>query len=136
MMITNENLLKEISETELTQLSDINATGTIDQSIIDDALNDAISFVESFIILPESPTPLLKKIVVDLTIYELRRKNELVGDSDKELKKENEAYLSKMSNGRLRTEVTSTSTASVDENTSSFAFAHQSKRRINKKGFR
>ncbi|WP_455756484.1 phage protein Gp36 family protein [Sulfurimonas sp.] len=136
MMITNEDLLKEISERELTQLSDINATGSTDQSVVDDALNDAISFVESFIILPENPTPLLKKIVVDLTIYELRRKNELVSDSDKELKKENEAYLSKMSNGRLRTEVTPTSTASVDNTTSSFAFAHQNRKRIDRDGFR
>ena len=96
----------------------------------DDALNDAISFIESFIILPAKPTPLLKKIVVDLTIYELRRKNELLCDSDKELKKENEAYLSKMSNGRLKTEVTATSTASVDEKSSDFAFSHRHRKRI------
>lgn len=135
-MITNEDLLKEISERELTQLSDINATGAIDQSVIDDALNDAISFIESFIILPENPTPLLKKITVDLTIYELRRKNGLVSESDKELKKENEAYLSKMSNGRLRTEVTSNSTASVDAITKPFAFAHQERKRVSMRGFR
>ena len=136
MIIHNEDLLKEISERELTQLSDINGTGAINQSVIDDALSDAISFIESFIILPENPTPLLKKIVVDFTIYELRRKNELVSESDKELKKENEVYLSKMSNGRLRTEITSTSTASVSEKQHSFAFAHQTKKRIKKDGFR
>ncbi|NOQ31509.1 MAG: DUF1320 domain-containing protein [Helicobacteraceae bacterium] len=135
-MITNEDLLKEISTQELTQLSDINASGSINQSVIDDALNDAISFIESFIILPDGPTPLLKKIVVDLTIYELRRKNGLLSDSDKDLKKENESYLSRMSSGKLKTEVTPTSTASVDENTSSFAFAHRGRRRVNMKGFR
>lgn len=135
-MIYNEDLLKEINEQELTQLSDINGTGEINQSIIDDALNDAISFIESFIIPPENPTPLLKKIATDLTIYELRRKNELLSDADKELKKENEAYLSKMSVGRLKTEITSTSTASVDKTTSSFAFRHRSRRRINTRGFR
>ena len=136
MMITNEDLLKEISERELKQLSDINATGELDQNVIDDALNDAISFIESFIILPDNPTPLLKKITVDLTIYELRRKNECVSDSDKELRKENEAYLSKMSNGRLKTEVSTTSTASVDETTKSFAFAHRDRKRVNMRGFR
>jgi len=134
-MITNEDLLKEISEIELTQLSDINATGELNQSVIDDALNDAISFVESFIVLPDNPTPLLKKIIIDLTIYELRRKNDLLGDSDKELKKENESYLSKMSTGRLKTEITPTSTASVVSH-SSFAFAHQKRKRIKKEGFR
>jgi phage gp36-like protein len=135
-MITNEDLLKEISQRELTQLSDINATGDIDQDVIDDALNDAISFIESFVVLPENPTPLLKKITVDLTIYELRRKNSSIGDSDKELKKENEAYLVKMSTGRLKTEVTSTSSASVSEESKAFAFAHMPRRRVNKRGYR
>ncbi len=135
-MITNENLLKEISQNELTQLSDINADGELNQSVIDDALNDAISFIESFIITPENPTPLLKKITVDLTIYELRRKNDLLSDSDKELKKENESYLLKMSTGRLRTEITSTSTASVDETITAFAFCHRDKRRVTTQGFR
>lgn len=135
-MITNEDLLKEISEQQLQQLSDINGTGSINQDVIDDALNDAISFIESFITLPDAPTPLLKKIVVDLTIYELRRKNELLQESDKELKKENEAYLLKMSTGRLKTEVTPTSTSSVNEMHDNFAFAHQKRKRIKKEGFR
>lgn len=136
MMITNEDLLKDIGAIQLTQLSDLNATGSINQDVIDDALNDAISFIESFIILPETPTPLVKKIVVDLTLYELRRKNDLLSDDDKELKKENEAYLLKMSTGRLKTEVTATSNASVDEMHTNFAFAHQKRKRIKKDGFR
>ena len=87
-MITNEDLLKEISEQELKELSDLNANGILNQNVIDDALNDSISFCESFIILPNNPTPLLKKIIVDFAIYELRRKNGLVSDADKELKKQ------------------------------------------------
>ena len=87
-MIRNEDLLKEISEQELKELSDLNADGNLNQNVIDDALMDSISFIESFIVLPNNPTPLLKKIIVDFTIYELRRKNGLVQDSDKELKKE------------------------------------------------
>jgi phage gp36-like protein len=135
-LINNEDLLKEISSQQLLELSDINATGIIDQSVIDDALNDAISFIESFIVMPTQPTPLLKKISVDLTIYELKRKNELLSDEDKELKKECEAYLLKMSNGKLKTEVTSTSTASFDETHTNFAFRHNTRRRVNNKGFR
>ena len=50
-MITNEDLLKEISEEELTQLSDLNAKEELDQTVIDDAINDAISFIESFIVI-------------------------------------------------------------------------------------
>jgi len=135
-VIKNEDLLKEISDTKLLELSDINGTGDINQEVIDDALNDAISFIESFIILPADPTPLLKKITVDLTIYELKRKNGFVSDADKELKKENESYLNKMSNGRLKTEIINNQTASVPSENKSFAFRHQDRRRVNTKGFR
>ena len=135
-MITNEDLLKEISEQELKELSDINATGDLNQEVIDDAVNDAISFIESFIILPSKPTPLLKNILVDFTIYELKKRNALVSKEDKETKKENEAYLQKMMTGRLKTEIEGTSTASIPEDNKSFAFRHRSNRKVNTKGFR
>ncbi|WP_294962576.1 phage protein Gp36 family protein [Sulfurimonas sp.] len=135
-MIINKDLLKEISSQQLQELSDINATGEINQSVIDDASEDAISFIQSFIVIPDNPTPLLKKISVDLTIFELKRKNELTSDEDKELKKECEAYLLKMSNGRLKTEVTSTSTASIDEMHTNFSFRHKNRRRVKTRGFR
>lgn len=135
-MITNNDLLKEISEDELRELSDLNAAGELNQEVIEDAINDAISFIESFIVQPENPTPLLKKILVDLTIYELRRKNGLISKEDKELKKENEAYLVKMSTGRLKVEVINNSTASVPLESSNFAFRHQNKKRVRIVGFR
>jgi len=135
-MITNEDLLKGISEDELIQLSDLNATLSLNQEVIDDAINDAISFIESFIILPTNPTPLLKKILIDMTIYELRRRNGLTNESSKELKKENEAYLVKMSTGKLKVEVTNNSTASVPLESSNFAFRHQNKKRVRIVGFR
>ncbi len=135
-MIDNQDLLKEISTQQLQELSDIDGTGEINQDVINDALNDAISFIESFIILPSNPTPLLKKITVDLTIYELKRKNGFTSDADKELKKENENYLNKMSNGRLKTEIINNQTASVPTENKSFAFRHRDKRRVNTRGFR
>lgn len=135
-MITNEDLLKDISERELTQLSDLNATGLLDQDIIDDAINDAISFIESFIVLPANPTPLLKKILVQESIYELRAKNKLVSDEDKERRKENESYLLKMSTGKLITQKAVNTTASVPKENRSFAFRHRGNRRVNTKGFR
>lgn len=135
-MITNEDLLKELSTEELKQLSDLNAENILNQNVIDDALNDAISFIESFIVLPNEPTPLLKKITVDLTIYELRRKNGLVSKEDKELKKENEVYLVKMSTGRLKIESTNNSSSSVPVENNNFAFKHQNKKRVNLQGFR
>ena len=134
-MITNEDLLKEISEDELIQLSDLNANLILNQDVVDDAINDAISFIESFIVQPENPTPLLKKILVDLNIYELRRKNGLVSNADKELKKENEAYLVKMSTGRLKVEVTNNQTASVAAE-NNFAFVHHKRKKVRFEGFR
>lgn len=135
-MITNKDLLKEISEQQLLELSDLNAVGILNQEVIDDALNDAISFIESFIILPSNPTPLLKNITVSLTIYELKRKNGFISDDDKETKKENESYLQKMSNGRLKTQTQNNNTASIPTDNKSFAFRHRNKRKVNTKGFR
>jgi len=106
MTITNTDLLKELSQTELLQLSDINATGIIDQDVVDDAIADTLAFIESFVTLPDTPTPLLKKIGVDLTIYELRRKNYLLTDAMKEDRKAWEGYLIKMNKKLLPTEAT------------------------------
>ncbi len=104
MTITNDDLLKELSETELSQLSDINGTGTTDQGVIDDAVADALAFIESFFALPQTPTPLLHKIAADLAVYELRRKNGLIGEEEKAQRKEAESYLLRMSKGLLPVE--------------------------------
>lgn len=135
-MITNKDLLNEISNNQLLELSDINATGEINQEVIDDALNDAISLIESFIILPSNPNKLLKKITVDLTIFELKRKNNFLSDEDKELKKENESYLLKMSNGRLKTQTLNTEDTASTINEKPHAFRHKNSRRVNLKSFR
>ncbi len=132
-MITNEDLLKEISLQELTELSDLNATGDINQEVIDDALNDAISFIESFIVLPNKPSALLKKITVDFTLYELRKRNKLINDEDKEQRKQNESYLHKMSIGRLKTQL---DVQEFKKENQSFAFRHRPRRRVRLDGFR
>jgi len=108
MTITLEDLRKELSEIELTQLSDINATGAINLIVIDDAIEDTLAFIESFFTLPASPTPLLQKIGVDLAIYELRRKNALVGEEEKEARRESESYLLKMARGLIPKSITQT----------------------------
>ena len=100
-MITNEDLLKEISIKELTQLSDLNGTGELNQEVINDAINDAISFINSFFKIPQNPTNLLKQIAVELTIYELRKKNDLTDPKFKDRLKEIENYLLKMANKKM-----------------------------------
>ncbi|MDD5360005.1 MAG: DUF1320 family protein [Sulfurovaceae bacterium] len=129
-MIEIDDLLKEISDDGLTQLSDLDGDGERNDDVISDAISDAISFIESFIVIPVNPTPLLKKICVDLAIFELRRKNELINENDRMRQKELESYLSKMSKGSMPT--TTTDQESGKKRDTSFAF-RISKRKIQKR---
>lgn len=104
-MISNEDLLKEISLKALTQFSDLNGTGALNQAIIDDALADALALIKSFILIPANPTPLLKKIAVDLTIVELKRKNNYLQEDLKEVEDKAQALLLKMANKKIPTQV-------------------------------
>lgn len=106
-MITNEDLLKEVSQKELLQLSDVNATGEIDQSVIDDCKQDSISFISSFITIPNNPSPLLRDIAVDLTIIELKKRNGFPKEAIKEAGEKCESLLLKMASKKIPTEVTS-----------------------------
>lgn len=99
-MITIADLRKELSDAELTQLSDLNATGSIDNDVINDAISDAIAFISSFLLIPSNPTPYLKSIAVDLAIYELRRLHDLHDPKDR---KEIESALTKMGKGTIPT---------------------------------
>ncbi len=99
-MITIADIEKELSTTELKQLSDLNASGTIDNVVVQDAINDAIAFISSFIAIPSDPTPYLKSIAVDLSIYELRRLHDLHDPKDR---KELESALIKMGKGTIPT---------------------------------
>lgn len=99
-MITIADLEKELSTTELTQLSDLNGTGIIDTAVVDEVINDAIAFISSFLVIPSNPTPYLKTIAVDLAIYELRKLHDLHDPKDR---KELESALTKMGKGTIPT---------------------------------
>ncbi len=128
-MITLDDLTKEISQKELVALTDLNASGKLNQEVLDDAICDAISFVGSFISIPANPTPLLKQIVVELTIFELRKRNELTQESFKERLKEIESYLQKMANKKIPTTIEE----SKKTNTT-YRFKHKNKK-LNLKGY-
>ena len=120
MTISNDDLLEEISPEQLLELSDLQGSYALDQTVIDDATRDAISFIESFILIPADPTPLLHKIAVDLAVLELRRKNKLLSDEDKQRSTQIEGWLTKMARGTMPTTVAqSKSSAKRDV---SFAF--------------
>jgi len=102
-MITKSDLEKEVSDDELRQLSDLNASGVIDELIVEDAINDAIAFIQSFIIIPSDPTPYLRSIAVELALYELRKMHQL---QDDDVRKECEGKLIRMARGTVPTTLT------------------------------
>jgi len=103
MNIQNSDLTKEIGEEQLLELSDLDGAYALNQEVIDDAINDSISFISSFFPLPPEPTPLLFKIGVDLAILNLRKKNRLLSDDDREKQKTIDSYLLKMAKGSMPT---------------------------------
>ena len=133
-MITNEDLLKEISSKELTELSDLNGTGELNQDVINDSIADAISFINSFIAIPDNPTPLLKNIACELTIWELRKRNDLTTKKSKERLKELESYLLKMAAKKMPTKIEEHEIAKP-KTSNFFSFKHK-KRKLNTKGYR
>ncbi len=121
-MITKENLLNEISEGELLELSDLDSTGNIDEDRISYAISQAESYIASFILIPDNPTPLLITIAVDLAINELRKAHDL---GDKEVVKSCDEKLLKMARGVIPTFVTT----SKDANTPRIGNAYKHTRR-------
>ncbi len=121
-MINNDDLLKEVSIESLTQLSDLNATGFINQNVIDDAIFDSISLLEFYIKeIPSEPTHLIRKVLSELTIIELKKKNNLPIDKESQVRLDK--LLEKMSK-----EKSSLSQATSDKKSSDFAFKLRKKR--------
>ncbi len=53
-MIDEKDLIKELSVHAIAELSDLNADGVCDKEVIDDAINDAQSYIASFIKIPKT----------------------------------------------------------------------------------
>lgn len=123
-MINNNDLLKEVSIKELKELSDFEGTGELNQEIIDDSLNDALALIGSFIKLPSNPTQLLKDICVDLTIIELKKRNNFPKERLKEQMKRCEELLLKMANKKIPIDLEDKS----EPKTVSRSFKHDSKK--------
>jgi len=120
MIILQEDLKKEVGTGALLELTDLNNDGTFNQDVFDDAVSDALSFIESFFDLPTTPTKLLEKIAVDLTLYNLRHKHGLNDDDTKEQKKANESYLRQMAKGSMRKSIEETSQEIATKTTQAF----------------
>ena len=105
MDITNDDLLKEVSARELLELSDFEGSGAINQGVIDDSVNDALAYISSFIKLPQNPTPLLKDIGVNLTIIELKKRNNFPKEVLNEQIEKMDALLLKMASKKLPSQI-------------------------------
>jgi hypothetical protein len=105
MLAAIEYLNKEASEKEITELSDLDGLGTRNENVINDVFIFVEGFIKSFIEIPRSPTALLRQIAARLALIELRRRNEIYGDKEKELQKDCESYLQKMLAGKIPTEI-------------------------------
>jgi len=132
MTITNDDLIKEIGEEQLLELSDLDGAYTLNQSVVDDATADSISFISSFFPMPADPTPLLYKIAVDLSILNLRRKNRYLSEEDRELFKRIDGYLLKMAKGSMPTTLTEQDTGSKTQK----SYAFRTSQRVLPKGRR
>ncbi|ELP9120003.1 MULTISPECIES: phage protein Gp36 family protein [Campylobacter] len=104
-LINEYDLTKELSFDDIAQLSDLNANGVCDKEVIDDAINDAQSYIASFIKIPNKPTPLLKDICVKLAIMELKRRNDFPKESLNEIIEWANDLLLKMANKKIPTEI-------------------------------
>ena len=88
MVLTNEDLLKEVSTRELQELSDFEGSGAVNQGVIDDSVNDALAYISSF-------------IGVNLTIIELKKRNNFPKEALNEQIEKMDTLLLKMANKKL-----------------------------------
>lgn len=131
MQISNQDLLKEISLKELTELSDLGGSGELNQEVIDDAIMDAMTFIGSFITLPNNPTALLTQVAVRLSICELKRRQDFLKENYENDIKWCESMLLKMASARVKSSNDESDKAPLKSHLR--AFKHNSQR-LNLKG--
>lgn len=102
-MITKLDLLNEVSEKELNELCYLEYES--EERVLNDGVNEALSFISSFISIPSNPTPYLKDLCVKLTLIALKTKQGFPKDSLNEQKNEIKNDLIRMSKGNIPTSI-------------------------------
>ena len=70
--------------------------------VLADVIEETARWNTSYLLpLPENPSVLLKKLAARLAIYELKRRNGLLSEQDREDSKDYEAKLLKIASGKL-----------------------------------
>ena len=130
-LITKADLHKDLSEQELQELTDINGDGAMNETVLADVIEETAGLIASYLPIPPNPSILLKTMAARLAVYELKRRNGLLSQQDREDHKDNEARLLKMATGKLQATAPDAHAVLVDSSGESTrpltapAFVHQ-----------
>src|SRR3972149_1019378 len=82
---TQADLLNQITQAELVQLTDDTGSGSVDSAKVDSALNAASATIDAYAgaryTLPLQSSEKVKQVCVDLAIYELEKRRRRVRDA-------------------------------------------------------
>jgi phage gp36-like protein len=93
----------------LTHLADWDGTGTVDGTVLDQALAQADAFLDQYLSLRYSvpisnPSPVLRGIAAEQAVYWLRQARDMVGEEENRQLENRQRQLELMRDGKLRPE--------------------------------
>jgi len=82
---TQNDLLNQLTEAELIQLTDDAGTGTVDAAKVDAAFNAASATIDAYAgaryALPLQPSEKVKQLCIDLAVYELEKRRRRIREA-------------------------------------------------------
>lgn len=89
MYCSVQDIINRISEEVLIRLTDDNNTGTVDESKVNEAIEEAVGEIDAYAqnryTLPFNPVPkIIKKLTIDLAIYSLFARRGLNADNNED----------------------------------------------------
>lgn len=82
---TQDDLLNQLTEAEMIQLTDDAGAGSVDSNKVDSALNGASATIDAYAgarySLPLQPSEKVKQLCVDLAVYELEKRRRRIREA-------------------------------------------------------
>lgn len=101
---TQSDLLNQLTQAELVQLTDDDATGAVDTAKVDAALNAASATIDAYAgaryTLPLQSSEKIKQLCIDLAIYELEKRRRRLRDATVAARDAAFAFLRDLARGR------------------------------------
>ncbi len=101
---TQSDLLNQLTQAELVQLTDDDATGAVDTTKVDAALNAASATIDAYAgaryTLPLQSSEKIKQLCIDLAIYELEKRRRRLRDATVAARDAAFAFLRDLARGR------------------------------------